>query len=82
MPVANCGRILSALITPSVADREAGRLQRETIRQLAPGLLRFPINPTSLGDRATKLLRRTRSSLTRRLKRILPADLVQRLRGH
>lgn len=82
MPAANCGRILSALITPSVADREAGRLQRETIRQLAPGLLRFPINPTSLGDRATKLLRRTRSSLTRRLKQVLPADLVQRLRGH
>lgn len=80
LPAANCGRILSALITPGEADREAGRLQRETIRQLAPGLQKFPINPTSFGDRATKLLRRTKDGLKRRLKQVLPVGLVQQLK--
>jgi hypothetical protein len=68
------------LITPGEADREAGRLQRETIRQLAPGLQKFPINPTSFGDRATKLLRRTKDGLKRRLKQVLPVGLVQKLK--
>jgi hypothetical protein len=80
LPAANCNRILSALITPGEADRLDGRLQRDVIRRLEPGLLRFPVNPPSLGERATRLLHRTRDGIKRRLKRVLPGAVVRRLR--
>ncbi len=80
LPAANCNRILSALITPGEADRLDGRLQRDVIRLLEPGLLRFPVNPASLGDRAARLFHRTRDGVKRRLKRVLPDAVVRRLR--
>jgi hypothetical protein len=80
VPVANCGRILSSLITPGEADRRTGRLQREVIGMLEPNLLRFPVNPISLGDRAGRILRRAERTLKQTLKRRLPAGLVDRLK--
>lgn len=82
LPAANCGRILSALITPDQADRVSGRLQREVIRRLAPGLLKFPVNPVPISDRATRLAGRGAQFLRRRLKEALPPALVQRLQKH
>jgi hypothetical protein len=74
VPAANCGRILSSLITPGEADRRAGRLQREVISMLEPNLLRFPVNPIKFHDRAGRFLRRS-------LKQVLPARLVNWLKG-
>lgn len=79
-PMANCSRILSALITPAEADRANGRLQRDVIRLLEPGLLRFPVNPVGFGERATRVLHRTRDGIKRRIKRVLPEAMVRRLR--
>jgi hypothetical protein len=78
LPPANCDRIFSALITPCEEDRESKRLQRETIERLAPGLTKFPINPVTLRDRATNLLRRGKRGIKRRLKEVLPPSLLQR----
>ncbi|MBL6079175.1 hypothetical protein JMJ56_14245 [Belnapia sp. T18] len=80
LPAANCSRILSALITPPEPDRSDGRLQRDVIRLLEPGLLRFPVNPVGFGDRAVRLLHRTRDGIKRRIKRVLPEAMVRRLR--
>jgi hypothetical protein len=80
LPAANCSRILSALITPNEAERADGRLQRDVIRLLEPGLLRFPVNPLGLGERAVRLLHRTRNGIKRRIKRALPEAMVRRLR--
>lgn len=80
LPAANCSRILSALITPNEAERADGRLQRDVIRLLEPGLLRFPVNPLGLGERAVRLLHRTRDGIKRRIKRALPEAMVRRLR--
>lgn len=49
---ANSGRILRALLTPPAAHRASGVLQRGAIRDMAPGLLRFPVNPQSFAGRA------------------------------
>lgn len=67
---ANNPRIYSAMITPSLADQRAGRLQKEAIGMLAPELLAFPINPVPLRVRA------------RRLRRHLVAGLAARLMGN
>jgi hypothetical protein len=80
VPLANCGRILSSLITPGEADRRTGRLQREVIGVLEPNLLRFPVNPVSLGDRAGRILRRAERTLKQALKRVLPPGIVGRLK--
>jgi hypothetical protein len=81
VPMANCGRILSSLITPGEADRRTGRLQREVIGMLAPNLLHFPVNPISFGDRAARILRRSERTLKQTLKRLLPPGLIGRLKG-
>jgi hypothetical protein len=81
LPPANCDRIFSALVTPCEADRERKRLQRETIERLAPGLLKFPINPVTFRDRAATLLRSGKRGVKERLKQVLPPTLVQRLQA-
>jgi hypothetical protein len=48
---------------------------------LAPNLLRFPVNPISLGERAVRILRRSERTLKETLKRLLPPGLVGRLKG-
>jgi hypothetical protein len=55
---ANDARVYSALITPDAAAQREGRLQRDAIARLAPGLLAFPLNPKSLRHHAGALRRR------------------------
>jgi hypothetical protein len=69
---ANCGRILSALITPTTADRLSGRLQQEAVATLEPKLLRFPINPPrarTLSDYGRAVVRRVKRALVTFAKR-------------
>lgn len=69
LPLANCQRLLSALMIPAKEERARGLVQREAIKQLAPGLMNIPINPTTTRDRAEELLQKVRAALKLRLKR-------------
>lgn len=54
---ANDPQIYSALITPNGEDQRSGRLQRETVAMLAPGIAQFAYNPVSLRRRALRTAR-------------------------
>jgi hypothetical protein len=67
LPLANCQRLLSAMMIAPREERPSGRVQREAIEQLAPGLLKIPINPKTFRAHAVNTLSKTKS----RLKRVL-----------
>ncbi len=63
---ANNAKIQAAFVTPGLEERLSGRMQREIVAELVPELMRFPLNPLSLGDR----IRRIPRGLGRRLNRL------------
>jgi hypothetical protein len=63
---ANALPVMRALVTPEIEDRQTGRLQHDAIGQMAPELLRFPLNPQPVLRRGKNLARRIyRSAKTR-----------------
>ena len=55
---ANCLWIIHLLLQAEPQQRLAGTLQREAIRQMAPRLLDFPVNPTSMRQKLWNATRR------------------------
>lgn len=66
---ANCLRLLDLLLRPEPEMRQAGALQREAIRLMAPRLLQLPINPLPISER-----------LKRDAKRLIGPEIARRLR--
>lgn len=54
---ANCLWIFHLLLRSDAAVRRHGALQQEAIRLMAPRLLDLPVNPPSLGERLTRVVR-------------------------
>ena len=65
---ANNQRIFSALITPSLEDQMAGRLQKDAIGQLCPALMDFPINPVPFAGRVRRKVWKLKRAFRRRLR--------------
>ena len=66
---ANCLRLLDLLLRPEPEKRQAGALQKEAIRLMAPNLLQLPINPLPISER-----------LKRDAKRLIGPEIARRLR--
>jgi hypothetical protein len=69
---ANNRRIFAALITPSPEEQVAGRLQRELIARLAPGLAGLPVNPVPVGRRLRRRVGAYRRGIRAQLARLWP----------
>jgi hypothetical protein len=65
---ANCLRLLDLLLRPEPQKRQAGALQKEAIRLMAPHLLQLPINPLPISER-----------LKRDAKRLFGPSIARRL---
>jgi hypothetical protein len=70
---ANHIAVLSALITPSQEERQSRRLQMETVRRLAPELMKFPINPPPFRTKLRGYRRAVTGMVRRRFPWLLPS---------
>lgn len=61
-------RIMAAMLSPEIEAQIDGRLQRDVIGALAPGLLRYPLNPVPLRRRIRSAVFRARRAARRTLR--------------
>jgi hypothetical protein len=63
-------KILAAMLTPDTDAQMSGRLQRDVIRSLAPGLMRFPCNPVPLRRQIRTMVGKARRAARHALGRV------------
>lgn len=60
---ANSVSVFNAMLAPDVSAKEAGSIQTDTIKLMAPELSQIPFNKLTLADQARRIGRKVRSSV-------------------